>query len=237
MKKTIIALLGILGITAFVMTSCKDDEECIDCIANDIVKKTVVLGSGDSTITIYPVITPINHEYCDSMVFHPKKGGYVAPYEVHTWQKQCTVEEARDSILAGNDTVCPCRKNLDTVWNDTKNSFFYIENIKKFPYNRLYIKTNDDTTKMRIYTDYNNIDNQFIGEVSMDTTKGYYEYNNTKALATGIYSYFLILYQDKVHQVQIGDTIKGKFAIIRNTRISNRNCKDQAADSDDQLLH
>lgn len=236
MKKTIITLFGILGLSALVMTSCKDDENCIDCVANDIVKKTIVLGSGDSTITIYPVMTPVNHAFCDSMVYSSMFGAYVEPQKVHSWQRLCSVQEARDSLLAGNDTVCPCRKNVDTVWNDSKNSFFYIENIKKFPYNRLYIKTSTDTTKMRIYTDYNNIDNQFIGEVSMDTTKGWYEYNNTKALATGIYSYYLILYRDKTHQVQIGDTIKGNFAIIRNTRIANKRCQAQAFDADDQLL-
>lgn len=236
MKKCFLGIIGIVGLSIVFLSSCKK-EECLDCRANDVVMTTYVLGGGDSTITIYPVMTPSNHPMCDSMVYDPRKGSYVMPQEVYSFQKLCTVEEARDSLLAGNDTACPCRVNPATEWNDDKNAYFHIGNIKKFPYNRLYIKTQNDTTKMRMYTDYDNTNDLFVGEVAMDTTLGYYEYNNTKAVATGVYSYYLVIYKDEMHQTQIGDTIKGNFAIIRAKSDKNRNCQDQALDADDPLLN
>ena len=39
-----------------------------------------------------------------------------------------------------------------------------------------------------------------------------------------------------MHQTIIGDTIKGKFAIVRNPKVKTRNCKAQAHDEDDPLL-
>ena len=151
--------------------------------------------------------------------------------------KLCSVQEAIDSIKAGNDSACPCRKNLDTVYNDTKNAFFYIENIKKFPYNRLWFKTLTDSTNLRKpYENYDNQNDLFIGEVPVDMDLGYYAYDETKPLTSGIYRYFLVIYKDEQKQTIIGDTIEGKFAIIRNPKAINRNCKDQAHDTDDPLL-
>ncbi|MBR4349477.1 MAG: hypothetical protein IKP99_02005, partial [Bacteroidales bacterium] len=77
MKNHISTIICLLGFAALVVTSCKKDEDCIDCKANDIIKTTIRLGSGDSTITIYPVMTPSNHDMCDSMVYHSVKGAYV----------------------------------------------------------------------------------------------------------------------------------------------------------------
>ena len=237
MKKYFSTIICLLGLSALVVTSCKKDEKCIDCKANDIAKRTVVLGSGDSTITIYPVMTPNNHPICDSMVYSKMWGTYVEPYKIHNdYQKLCSFQEAIDSINAGNDTACPCRKNLDTVYNDDKNSYFYIENITKFPKNKLIIKTGTDSTQLRTYMDYDNKNNQFIGEVSMDTTLGYYEYNNTRPLASGVYSYFLIIYKDDLHSMIIGDTIKGSFALIRSPKVANRFCSNEAKDTDDPIL-
>ena len=236
MKNHISTIICLLGFAALVVTSCKKDEDCIDCKANDIIKTTIRLGSGDSTITIYPVMTPSNHDMCDSMVYHSVKGAYVRPYDVYKYQKLCSVEEAIDSLKAGNDSACPCRKNLDTIYNDPKNSYFYIENLQKFPYNKLLIKTVKDSTQMRTYLNYDNRNDLFIGEVPMDTTLGYYQHNDTRPLASGIFAYYLIIYKDEMHQTIIGDTIKGKFAIVRNPKVKTRNCKAQAHDEDDPLL-
>ena len=236
MKKYFSTIICLLGFLALVVTSCKKDENCIDCKANDIAKRTVVLGSGDSTITIYPVMTPNNHPICDSMVYSPKLNTYVEPYKIYKYQKECSFQEAVDSIKAGNDSVCPCRKNLDTVYNDGLNSYFYIENISKFPYNKLIIKTRSDSTQLRTYKNYDNKNNQFIGEVSMDTTLGIYEYNNTRPLTSDVYSYILIIYKDDMLSLPLGDTITGNFAIIRTPKSLNKNCKDQAKDPDDPIL-
>lgn len=238
MKNYYVTILCLLGFSALIFTSCQEDEDCLNCKVEGIVKTTIVADTAAGTsITIYPVMTPSNHPMCDSMAYSTVLGAYVYPQEVHKdFQKLCTVQEARDSLLAGNDTACPCRKNPDTTFNDNKNAFFNIDGIKQFPYNRLFIKTGNDSTKIRIYTDYDNTNNLFIGEVAMDTTTNYYEYNNTKPLTSGTYSYMLVLYKEAQHFTQIGDTIKGDFAIIRNNRFLNKNCKEQAFDANDPLL-
>lgn len=237
MKNYFVTLLCLLGILGLMTTSCEDDQDCLNCKVEGVTKTTFVVDAETGkTITVYPVMTPTNHNMCDSMVYSIDKGSYVEPYEVHSFQKLCTVQEARDSLLAGNDTACPCRVNPETSFNDNKNSFFYIENIEEFPYNRLFIKTGNDSTKLRIYTDYDNVNNLFIGEVALDTTTNYYEYNNTKQLTSGVYSYMIVLYKEAQHFTVIGDTIKGDFAIIRNNRFLNKNCKEQAFDQSDPLL-
>lgn len=238
MKKRSIYILGVVIFASVnIFSTCRKPEDSINCVVEGAIARTVVVDTVKNTsIKIYPVMTPSNHPMCDSMVWHPKMGAYVYPHMLHEWQLLCTVEQARDSILAGNDTVCPCRINPDSLYNDEKNSFFYIGGIEKFPYNRLIIKTTNDTTKLRVYTDYDNKNNLFIGEVAMDTTLGYYEYNNTKPLASGVYSYMMVMYKEEQHYTQIGDTITGNFVIIRSPRARNMNCKGEAFDADDPLL-
>lgn|SRR5574344_416799 len=237
MKNYYVTILCLLGFSVLIISSCKKKEDCLDCKVEGIVSTTIVVDTASgATITVYPVITPSNHPMCDSMAYSTIMGAYVFPYKVHSYQKLCTVQEARDSLLAGNDTACPCRINPDTVFNDDKNGFLKIGGIEKFPYNRLFIKTGNDSTKIRIYTDYDNKNNQFIGEVPMDTTTGYYQHNNTKPLISGTYSYMLVLYKEAEHATLIGDTIRGNFTIIRNNRFANRNCQEQAFDAGDPLL-
>lgn len=237
MKNYFVTILCLLGFSALTITSCSDPEGTLDCKVEGIMARTIVVDTASgASITVYPVITPSNHDMCDSMVYHPELGSYVEPYKVHSYQKLCTVQEARDSLLAGNDTACPCRINPNTTFNDDKNGFFYIGGINQFPYNRLFIKTGNDSTKIRIYTDYDNRNNLFIGEVAMDTTTGYYQHNNTKPLVSGVYSYMLVLYKEAQHATRIGDTIRGDFALIRHNRFANRNCQSQAFDTEDPLL-
>lgn len=238
MKKSISAIVCLLIVASVnIFSKCKSDEKCIDCVIEGAVAKQVVIDTVKNTfIKIYPVMTPSNHPMCDSMVWHPGMGAYVYPHMLYKWQHLCTVEEARDSIIAGNDTVCPCRINPDSLYNDTLNMYFHIGNIEKFPYNRLIIKTTNDTTKLRVYTDYDNKNNLFIGEVAMDTTLGIYEYNNTKPLASGVYSYMFIAYKEEQHYTQIGDTVAGNFVIIRSPRALNRHCKKEAYNQNDPLL-
>lgn len=239
MKKYFPSIIGLMFLSLIVVSSCEKDETCIDCAVEQLIARDYVIDTATgATIKMYPVMTPSNHPMCDSMAYSPIMGAYVYPHLVHKdYQKLCTVDEARDSLLAGNDTACPCRENPDTAYNDSKNSFLRIGNIEKYPYNRLFIKTTADTTKMRVYTDYDNKNNLFIGEVAMDMSLRYYEYNNTKPLASGVYGYMLVLYKDKDHYDQLGDTLKGNFAIIRSNRDNNRNCATEAYDADDPLLN
>ncbi len=239
MKKSCLYILGILFVASInIFSKCTKEEDCINCVVENAIAHKVVVDTVKGTyVTIYPVMTPSNHSMCDSMVYNPQMGAYVPPYMLHKdYQKECTAEEARDSLLAGNDTACPCRINPDTAYNDKLNTYFHIGGIEKFPYNRLIIKTTDDTTKLRVYTDYDNKNNLFIGEVAMDTTLGYYEYNNTKPLASGVYSYMLVMYKEEQHYTQIGDTITGNFVIVRSPRAKNVKCRAEAFDKDDPLL-
>lgn len=239
MKKNVAVILGLIFFASISMFSkCEPEvDKSINCVVDGIISRDVVVDTIKKTkVTLYPVFTPSNHPMCDSMTYDPKRGAYVYPSMVYSFQKVCTVEEARDSLLAGNDSACPCRYNPDSAYNDDVNSYFHIGGIEKFPYNRLIIKTKDDTTALRIYTDYDNKNNLFIGEVAMNMDLGYYEWNNTKALATGEYEFALVVYKEEQHATQIGDTIFGNFAIVRSKTDANTNCKDQAFQKDDPLL-
>ncbi|MCQ2959177.1 MAG: hypothetical protein MJ198_03195 [Bacteroidales bacterium] len=238
MKKYFSSILCVFGLASLVITSCKHkDDECINCVIEGAVARTVVVDTVKGTsIEVYPVFTPSNHPMCDSLSYNPKMGAYVYPYMMYKFQKLCSVQEARDSLLKGNDTACPCRKNLDSTFNDEVNAYFRIGNIEKFPYNRLIIKTKNDTTKLGLYTNYDNKNNLFIGEVPTDMSLGYYEYYNTRALAAGVYSYELVFYKEEQHATQIGDTVKGNFAIIRSDKNINVHCKNEAYDKNDPLL-
>lgn len=250
----------IVGFVTTVITACSDDPEvtptakdCIDCKEKNIIKRTIVLGSKDSSITIYPIITPNNHEFCDSFVYNPIMGAYVQPYQIYNFQKLCSSQEAIDSIKAGNDTACPCIINPDEIYNDYKNAYFHIDGIDKFPYNRLIIYWTDAIStyggydesyyhligRRLIYNNYDNKNNLFIGEVPKDSTTvdSWNMFPNTKPLPTGIYNYSISLYKDEKHITQIGETIQGTFAIIRTQKILVEGCKEQALNIDDPLLN
>lgn len=213
--------------------SCKPDPQfCIDCEGEDVVK-TVKQYGGDTSITIYPVITPRNYNHCDSFVL--VGGTYIEPHLAFPGVlKLCSFQEAQESLLHG-DTSCVCRINPDTEFNDVKgvNDYFHIDGIKYFPYNQLNIKVANDTSKIRTYMDYDNVGDVFNCLV-LDTVD--VEYVNSKMLASGIYEYELILYKDEAHQV-VKDSIIGKFAIIRSDKDLNRKCATQAKDPiNDRLL-
>jgi hypothetical protein len=235
MKKHLALILGILGITSFIFISCNPPKDfCMDCEGEGIVKQTYQYG-GDSAITIYPVITPRNYNHCDSFVF--VGGTYIEPYLATKYKnilKLCSFQEAQESLLHG-DTSCVCRINPDTEFNDVKgvNDYFHIDGIKYFPYNKLNIKVENDTSKIRTYMDYDN-NNDVFNAMVLDTVD--IEYVNNRMLASGIYEYELILYKDQMHQV-VKDTITGKFAVIRSDKDLNRNCAKQAKDPiNDRLL-
>lgn len=236
MKKYLLPLICLFGICS-IMSKCEKDQDCINCLVDGIVSRTVVFDTvKGGKVTIYPVFTPSNHPMCDSMAWSPVMGAYVYPQMVHSYQKLCTVQEARDSLLAGNDTACPCRQNPDSAFNDDINSFFYIGGIEKYEFNRLIIKAKGDTTVLREYDDYDNVNNLFIGEVAMNMDLGYYEYNNTKPLTSGVYSFDLVIYKEEQHATQVGDTVSGNFAIIRSDKVMNVKCASAAHDKNDPLL-
>lgn len=235
MKKQLPLILGMLGVATLFFMSCGHPDFCINCEDDGAVKTTVSYGKcvdgKDSAVTIYAVMTPRNYNYCDSFVFY--KGTYVEPWRVNPNLLLCTQEEAQRRYLAG-DNRCVCRINPDIDNNDISeiNDFFYIEGITKFPNNRLYIKTLNDTSKIRAYEDYSNNNNMFNGLV-IDTVDT--EYPMYRMLATGIYVYELILYKDEMHTVPF-DTITGNFAIIRSDKDCNSRCIEQAKDQNDTKI-
>jgi len=231
MKKQLPLIFGILGVAIIFFMSCKQKPYCLDCDYEGITKTTISYGT-DSAITIYPVLTPRNYNHCDSFVFY--NGTYVEPWRVEgTNLLLCTQEKAQEMYLAGRP-LCVCRINPDTEFNDIDgiNDFFYIDGITKFPYNRLYIKVLNDTSKIRSYEDYTNNNNVFNGLV-LDTVDT--EFATSKMLTSGIYVYELILYKDLTHTVPF-DTIIGNFAIIRSDKDCNSNCLKHAYQQNDTKL-
>jgi len=233
MKKFVYLSAFVLGIFSLLITSCQQEEEIINCDYEGIKVMEKVYGP-DSVITIYPVMTINNYNFCDSMIYDTSSRDWVRPYVLDP-SKLCTQEEALEAIRQENDTLCPCRINEDTANNDQINSYLHIGGIEKFPYNKLYIKIPGDTSKVRRYTDYDNI-NIFNGYMPRNMDLGYYKTYNTGILKSGIYEYELILYKDENWTVPF-DTISDKFLILTaKYRDKNKNCADKALDSDDPLL-
>ncbi|HPH15992.1 MAG TPA: hypothetical protein PK029_02390 [Bacteroidales bacterium] len=242
MKKHLPLILGIFGIFSLVFVSCDETPFCMDCDSEGIIKKTVSYGDSAS-ITIYPVMTPLNYNHCDSFVLY--NGTYIEPYKAPQYKdslKLCTAKEAQEDANKGI-YLCVCRENPDIQYNDDVkdinnnqgiNNFFYIQGINKFPKNKLFIKVQDDTTKIRTYVNYDNISDKFTGLV-LDTMD--IEYTNSRMLRSGVYVYELVLYgsADVNHQVPL-DTIAGKFLIVRSLDDCNNNCLKHAYNQNDTKL-
>ncbi|MDA3883494.1 MAG: hypothetical protein PF481_09435 [Bacteroidales bacterium] len=235
MKKFVYLTAFVLGTFALLITSCQQEEEVLNCDYEGIKVMEKVYGT-DSAIIIHPVMTINNYDFCDSMIWDPASNDWVKP-SVLDESKLCTQEQALEAIRQGNDTMCPCRINEDTLNIDKINSYFYIGGIEKFPYNKLYIKIPDDTVKVRRYTNYDNDNNLFQGYVATDMSLGYYKTYNARILKSGIYEYELILYKDENLTVPF-DTISDKFVILTaRYKDKNKNCADKALESNDPLLN
>ncbi len=230
-------ITSFFAFSALVAISCIKEDDVIDCNWQNIEVVTRTYGDSlDSTITIYPVITTNNYDFCDSMVFSPDLNDWIKPDgKDGNPGRTCTQQEAIDSIQAGNYTACPCRENPDKQ-NDQINSKLVIEGIENFPNNILYIKVPGDTVKIRTYQNYDNNNNVFQGYVPTDTSLGYYEFYSSRILASGSYDYELVLYKDVDHTVPF-DTIANSFIIITSRyKDKNINCGQYALEQDDPLL-
>lgn len=231
---TIVAISTVLA--GMFLSACEPEYRGIDCKYAGLQIFEKVYGP-DSSIVIYPIITPNNYDFCDSMVYDGGDGGsgaWVRP-DVLDPSLLCTEEEALEYIRQGIYNKCPCRINPEDLVDD-RNPKFEIIGIEKFKYNKLFIRVPNDTIKIRTYIDYKNVGDVFQGIVSTDTALGYYEFYNSRLLASGIYEYELILFKDPDHQVAF-DTIINRFAIITSRyREKNRNCLEFARHKDDPLL-
>lgn len=231
-------ITSFLAFSVLVATSCIEEDDTINCDWENIevITRKYLTGKDTNEITIYPVITTNNYNFCDSMVFSPGLNDWIKPDgQDGNPGRTCTQQEAIDSIQAGNFTACPCRENPDKQ-NDQINSKFVIEGIDKFPNNILYIKVPGDTVKIRTYQNYDNNNNVFQGYVPTDTSLGYYEFYSSRILASGTYDYELVLYKDIDHTVPL-DTIASSFVIITSRyKNQNINCAHYALEQDDPLL-
>lgn len=243
MKK--LYFLAIVALGAAVMSSCvKDPKECINC-AQGIEKKTYIIDTvSGNTITIYPVLTPRNYDFCDSFVLY--NGAFWEPYRVPQYQgklflcsKEAAVDTARRYREMGDVSKqpCVCRENPDKKFNDTdgkpKNEYLHIDGIKNYPYSVMHLRTIGDTTKIRTYFNYDNENDVFNGLILQDQNT---PVERSKMLRSGVYEAELIFYKDDKLQVHLGEPIKFKFAIIRSDKVPNINCLKQARDPDDTVL-
>jgi len=245
MKK--LYFLAVVVLIAGIATSCKKPPKpCINCTSEGIIKTTYIVDTalGEAgTITVYPVLTPRNYDFCDSFVYH--NGAYMEPYRVYPKLFVCTSKAADDTArryreMPGNQVAkqpCVCRENPDKQFNDndgiSRNDFLYIENIEKFPNSVMYIRTPGDTTKIRTYYNYDNQGDVFNGIILRDKNTPVIE---AKMLKSGVYEAELRFYKDVQQLNPMGQTIKFKFAIVRSDKMPNVNCLKQARDQTDTKL-
>lgn len=238
MKK--LPFLAIIALLATLVTSCKTNEPfCINCTSEGIIKQSYLVDTTIGSITIYPVITPRNYDFCDSFVYY--NGAYREPYNVYphllVCAKDAAIDTARRYRLMGDvsQQPCVCRINPDKEFNDSvpKNEFLYIDGIEKFPNSVLNIRTPGDTTKIRTYFNYNNKGDVFNGLILRSENTPVVE---SKMLKSGIYEGELFFFKDGAYQVPMGDTIWFKFAIVRTNKVANINCLQQARDQNDTDL-
>ncbi|MDR2963963.1 MAG: hypothetical protein LBU90_10090 [Bacteroidales bacterium] len=236
----------IAAIVAFT-TSCIKDETCINCTAEDIIIQKFVIDpnatSGDGTITVYPVFTPRNYNFCDSFVY--MNHSWVEPYKKYSNLLLCTAQQARDTFAIyrqaerSAEQPCVCRKNPDTEYNTTGgkslNDFLYIDGISQFPNSVMNIRVPRDTSKILTLYNYDNQNGVFNGLILRTENTTIVE---SKMLASGIYEAELMFYKDAAHQVILGDTVRFKLAIIRSPRVNNINCLNEAREKgDNEILH
>lgn len=190
--------------------------ECEDSI------KTITYGP-DSSLTFYNVMTPHNYNVCDSFVYY--NGTYIEPYNSPQYVgllKLCTESEKEALHKQGNDTTCVCvlpTKNYEGSYYI--NDYFHIDGIEKFPYNKLYFTFDGDTTKIRIYYDYDNMNDRFVGlywvYLNKQLVGPYIPYNNKESInyiqLQGTINYTLLLYKDQDRTILL-DSIKGKLTVI-----------------------
>ncbi|MCL2328559.1 MAG: hypothetical protein FWC39_08620 [Bacteroidetes bacterium] len=236
--------LAIVALGAAVMSSCgPKPDDCINCTGQGIIKTTYLIDTAIGSITVYPVLTPRNYDFCDSFVY--KNGAFMEPYRVHPKLLLCTKEAARDTArryrespaLNAADQPCVCRINPDKKFNDSdgkpKNDILFIEGIEKFPNSVMYLRTPGDTTKIRTYFNYNNHDDPFNGLILRHKNTRVIE---SKMLKSGIYEAELMFFKDAAQQVPLGNAIKFRIAIIRSNKVCNITCLKQARDQDDTEL-
>jgi len=215
MKKLHLVLSVVFTVVVtFSFNSCRPKEQSCDCCKSfkGSTTKTLLDSAGVLvTLKIPSAFTPNNIPFCDSNVVYD------------------------NGILSGYG----CRKNIDSIYNDTLNSAFKIIGIEHFKGNELIIKTAGDTTKIDKFINYQlpkkvgQSERVFTG-INIDTTLSGTE--RQRQMASGRYQFILQLYSSRyVHDKTTRiDSIAGFFCIIRNKAFCNRDC--EGADAGDKLI-
>lgn len=134
------------------------------------------------------------------------------------------------------DKTIPCRKNIDSVYNDNINDYFHIFGIDSFPENLLIIKTPGDTTAIDRFVNYSNVSegHRVFNGIKIDTTL--YGHERQRQLTSGKYQFILQLYKTKDHlKTERIDSISGNFCIIRVKDFCNVGC--EGKDKNDPLIN
>lgn len=214
MKKMLILTYAVAGI--LLLTFCSKEKDIADGDSITGLEQVITEVEGN-TITLYTAITPNNYHIRDSLVYDQTVEEYVLPYDqwdAETQSKRidllCSAEDVENN--GDCDDCCPCTKNSDTVYNDSKNNYLYIGGIEAFEYNVLIIY-DEDGEIIEQYEDYNNRFSTYVGRGidTLDTGSPV-----MVQYSTGVYSLTLKLYSssDKI-DANLIKTIEAEFAIIR----------------------
>jgi len=171
------------------------------------------------TIRIYSAFTPNNYPFYD-VIGDSASGKYRG--------KPITIsEDLQDTSEIGYP-------NPDSIYNDDVNSYFYIENIEAFPYNKVFFYAEDTLIHNEPYVNCKNekgtvFDGRYNRYIYVD--------GNLVMLPlyvpSGIYKYKIIIYEDPRWENLI-DSVYGYFHIVRTPRYKTLGCRGK--DEGDPLL-
>ncbi|MBK8806462.1 MAG: hypothetical protein IPO21_07410 [Bacteroidales bacterium] len=244
-RSSIWIIATIVMSSLFIIMACKEPEPPVCCTGMSIVERDYDTLGYKGHIKVYTAFTPKNKHYCDSLVWDFNSKAWRFPYDannnpiagINNIDKLCTPEQALEKFNNGCKGCCPCRTNPDTVHNlseagESFNDFFIVDGIESFPYNSIFVRVPGDTSKVKVFSNYNNIDLAFDGQLTVDSTL-FGRSPITKMARSGKYEYELILFADSMKAISI-DTIHGAFCIVRTPDDENEGCK--AKEEGDQLI-
>jgi len=193
--------------------------DTIDVICPDAYTEHNIKNS-DETLIVPSAFTPNNYPFYDEIAIEGTGTFRGKPIVIS--------EDLQDTSETG-------RPSPDSMYNDTINRYFHIENIEAFPYNKIFFHFVDDELLYR--EPYINCKNKrgtvFDGRYNIrDTSRG--DILVIPAyLPSGKYKYSIVLFKDERWTQRI-DSVTGYFYIVRTPCYRTFGCR--GADENDPLL-
>lgn len=197
--------------------SCKDKEEPSSCCDREYTDTTFIVNGEERHLRVYSSMTPNNYPFYDEI------GG-----------DSSGIFRGKPIVLLNNsqDTTETGRANIDSIYNDKVNEYFYVKGIEAFPYNEIYFYTQGDTTPIldAPYKNYKNDKSTIFDGRAIEKLLRINKYGIAdtvflpKYIKSGSYRFKIILFEDLRHTMPI-DTFEGPFCIIRTPKYNfNEQC-------------